>query len=166
MTGRGLQQTLRGWCSVPPVLRRTPLWSMAGVLLLSLACDRMATVKRCKALVRDVNPKLDAIEKATRSRSAKSYAEASRLYGELARDLSRHLPPEDAGVSLDPRGFERSIREYQAMLLAASRNASSLSQALAAGNQASANIEIRQLEELSKSTKAAVKRIDKTCEPD
>ena len=139
---------------------------MVGVLLLSFACDRMASVKRCKALARDVNPKLDAIEKATRNRSAKSYSEASRLYTELAGTLSRHLPPADAGVSADPRGFERSIREYQAMLLAASRNASGLSQALAAGNQASASIEIRQLDELSRSAKAAVKRIDASCQPD
>lgn len=139
---------------------------MVGVLLLSLACDRMATVKRCKALARDVNPKLDAIEKTTRNRSAKSYSEASRLYTELAGVLSRHLPPADAGVSDDPRGFERSIREYQAMLLAASRHASGLSQALAAGNQASASLEIRQLDELSRSAKGAVKRIDSSCEPE
>ena len=151
---------------MPPVLRRTPLWSMVGVLLLSLACDRMATVKRCKALARDVNPKLDAIDKVTRNRSAKSYREASRLYTELAGALSRHLPPVDAAVSADPRGFERSIREYQAMLLAASRLTSGLSQALAAGNQASAAVEIRQLEELSRSAKAAVKRIDSSCQPE
>jgi len=139
---------------------------MAGALFLSLACDRMATVKRCKALVHDVNPKLEAIDKATRNRSAKSYSEASRLYAGLASDLARHLPAPDAGPSADPRGFERSIREYQAMLLAASRNTAALSKALADGNQASASIEVRQLEELSKSAKAAVKRIDASCQPE
>jgi hypothetical protein len=135
-------------------------------LVFVFACDRMATVKRCRALANDVNEKLDTIEDITKRGTPAGYASASRLYAELARTIDRHFPDAGADAAPDPRGFERSAREYQSHLLAGSRHTASLGQALADGNQATANVEMRSLEDVSRQAKIAVKRIDASCSPE
>jgi hypothetical protein len=164
---------------VSPVYRLAlPLATCALVLL--VACDRMATVKRCRTLARSVNTKLAAIEKATERRTPETYAEASKLYAELARDLDAYLPEAAAHASRDaspdaapglppdpdPRGFTNRVREYKALMQAGARHTSGLAAALGAGNDKSGSIEVNQLNELTKQVKAATKRLDATCEPD
>ena len=126
----------------------------------------MATVKRCRALANDVNDKLDTIEEVTKKGTPAGYASASRLYADLARTVERHFPDAGADAKPDPRGFERSARDYQNLLMAGSRHTAGLGQALADGNQASASIEMRSLEDVSRQTKTAVKRIDASCSPE
>jgi hypothetical protein len=134
----------------------------------ALACGRFAKLDRCQDLAEKVNPALDKIERSTKKRTPATYRGASRAYATLARDLRAHLPDggPDAGPPppLDP--FERGVDEYRSLLEAASRHTAGLAEALDAGNTASATLEARQLEELTRQAKAVSKRIDASCRPE
>ncbi len=147
----------------------------AAALVLLLACERLSTVKRCRALAKEVNHALDDIEAQSEPRTPAAYAGASRGYAALARSLPNDerdagtdagadaavvAPPPDAGE------LERAVSDYRATLEAASRATAELAEALDAGNQASAAVMRRDLEALSQKAKLNVKRIDATCRPD
>jgi len=134
----------------------------------AVACGRFSNLKRCQALAEQVNPALGEIDRRTKRRTPATYASASRAYAALAKDLRGFVPDAgpDAGIPPQLDAFERSVDEYRAMLEAASRHTAGLAGALDAGNTASATLESRQLEEVTRQAKAAAKRVDGSCRPE
>jgi hypothetical protein len=159
------------WCSVVGIFvvpRTLARIAIACLVPPVLACGRFAKLDRCQDLAEKVNPVLDKIERGTKKRTPATYGSASRAYAALARDLRAHLPDggPDAGPPPALDAFERGVEEYRAVLEAASRHTAGLAAALDAGNTASATLEARQLEELTRQAKAVSKRIDNGCRPE
>jgi hypothetical protein len=131
---------------------------LASVVLASTlaGCQRMADVKRCRALVRSVNATLDEIEaEASKPKERIAYEQIANKYRDLGKALESFQ-----GASPE---LARAVTEYAALARTASHDASALGSALDAGTPGPAGIASRDLERLSRHQKLITARIDDEC---
>jgi hypothetical protein len=123
-----------------------------------LGCERMRDVKRCRALAKDVNGALDAVEAERKLGEGPAvYARISKHYG----TLSRTLEPFDGGTP----ELRRAVDDLAALARTAARQTAALGTALESKNPASATLATNELERLAKQQKSLAARIDDECRP-
>jgi hypothetical protein len=126
-------------------------------LLLALGCERMAVVKKCRALADRVNPELEAMEESVRAKQdAPTFQALSPRYIALAKELEAF----DAGVP----ELDHAVSDYAGTLRASSRKVAELAKALDGGLAESANVTRRELEQDAKRQKVIAKRFQKECQ--
>jgi hypothetical protein len=134
-------------------------WILAAALALSLTlgCERLAVIKKCRVLAERVNPELAAIEASVEEKQdAATFRAVSTRYAALAKELEGF----DAGQA----EANKAVADYAATLRTASRRVGELANAVANGNAEGANVLRRELEQDAKRQKNVAKRFQKECQ--
>ena len=126
-------------------------------LVLTLGCERMALIKKCRGLAQRVNPELDAIEASvTAKQDAPTYQAVSERYTALAKEVGAF----DAGAP----DIDRAAADYANTLRSSGRKLGELASAVDAGLAESAAVSRRELEQEAKRQKNVAKRFRQECQ--
>jgi hypothetical protein len=118
----------------------------------------MRDVKRCRALAKDVNLTLDAVEEE------RKLGERPGVYARISKHyvtLSRRLEPFDGGTP----ELEKAVADLAALARTSARQTAALGTALESKNPSSKTLATNELERLAKQQKSLVARIDDECRP-
>lgn len=132
-----------------------------AVLLLGIGCAvsgcaRLTRAGECRELAALVNPRLSAVEAATKANSAAGYRAAATLYTRLAAEIR--------GRKLGGRGGAAIVEEYAATFAAVAPAMQQYADALEGGASDAQNEARREISRATRREQGAIARITLYCQ--
>ncbi|HEY3497326.1 MAG TPA: hypothetical protein VGK73_21670 [Polyangiaceae bacterium] len=139
------------------------LWLVLA-LVSTLGCERIAVIKKCRALAQRVNPELEAIRSAAPSttassdakRDAASYRAIAKRYAALAKELQT--------ARIDSAEIDRSLQDYAGTLRATGTRLDEFATSLDNASPGADAQATRSLEQELRRQKSAAKRFTQECQ--
>jgi hypothetical protein len=140
---------------VRPSARSLALFAFAGATL--LGCDRIQRVRECRAIVRPMNARIDAIHAQAKNGKPGDYRAAAASYGLLAGEVRLAVYSSPAGQALK--------EEYAATLETIAPLVDTYATALESGDAQRIDEARRGLERVRRTEQSVAKRLDAHCKP-